>query len=271
MDLGLKDRIALVAGASSGLGRAVATELAREGCKVALCSRDAARIEEAAGAIRDATGASWDRLLPLTCDVTDEGQIEEAVLRTVGHFGGLNVVVTNAGGPPAGFIGDFDAEQWRAALELNLMSTINLCRHALPHLYEAARADDPLARILMITSISAKEPIPNLYLSNVSRAGVQGFAKSLAAEVGPAGITVNTILPGYTRTERLAELSEAIRARTGASVEDVERGWAEATALKRLGTEAEFAAAAAFLVSARASYVTGVAFVVDGGRVKHLL
>ncbi|QXD16522.1 SDR family oxidoreductase [Rhodocaloribacter litoris] len=270
MDLGIRDRIAFVAGASRGLGRAVALELAREGCRVAVCSRDPGRIEEAATYIREAAGISWEHVLPVACDVTDEAQIEEAMLRTVGHFGGLHILVTNAGGPPAGFVDDFDAAQWRAALELNLMSTINLCRHALPHLRKAA-AGDGLARILMITSVSAKEPIPNLYLSNVARAGVQGFAKSLALELGPEGITVNTILPGYTRTDRLVELAEAIRARTGSSVEEIERGWAEANALRRIGTEAEFAAAAAFLVSARAGYITGTALVVDGGRVKHLL
>ncbi len=271
MDLGLSDRVAFVAGASSGLGRAVATELAREGCRVALCSRSSERIEAAASYIVEAAGCSWEHVLPIVCDVTDEAQIEQAILRTVGQFGGLNIMVTNAGGPPAGYVGDFDADQWRQALELNLMSTINLCRHALPHLRRAAGASDPLARIVMITSVSAKEPIPNLYLSNVARAGVQGFAKSLAAEVGPEGITVNTVLPGYTRTARLRELAEAVQARTGASIEEIERGWAEASALKRLGTEEEFAAAVAFLASARAGFITGTALVVDGGRVKHLL
>ncbi len=270
MDLGLKDRIAFVAGASSGLGLAAATELAREGCKVALCSRNAARIEGAAERIRETVDIPADRLLPLTCDVTDEARIAEALAQTVNHFGGLHILITNAGGPPAGYIEDFDAAQWRAALDLNLMSTINLCRHALPYLRRAAR-DDGHARVLMVTSVSAKEPLPNLYLSNVARAGVQGFAKSLAEELGPEGITVNTILPGFTRTERLSELSEAVHARTGASIEEIEAGWAAANALKRIGTEAEFAAAAAFLASARASYITGIGFLVDGGRVKHLL
>lgn len=271
MDLGLKDRVAFVAGASSGLGLAVAAELAREGCRVALCARSAERIEAAADRIARETGTAADRLLPLACDVTDEAQIRAAIDRTAGRFGALHLLVTNAGGPPAGFVDDFDADQWRAALELNLISTVNLCRHALPHLRAAARGDDGLARILMITSVSAKQPVPNLYLSNAARAGVQGFAKSLAEELGPAGITVNTILPGYTRTERLAGLAEATRQRTGQSTDEVERGWADAAALKRLAEPSEFAAAAAFLLSARASYITGVALPVDGGRVKHLL
>lgn len=270
MDLGLTGRVAFVAGASSGLGMAVAAELAREGCRVALCSRSEARIAEAARRIAAETGAA-DRLLPLSCDVTDEAQIAAAIAQTVERFGGLNLLVTNAGGPPAGYIDDFDADQWRAALELNLISTVNLCRAALPHLRAAAKPPERHARILMITSVSAKQPIPNLYLSNAARAGVQGFAKSLAEELGPEGITVNTLLPGYTRTERLSSLAESTRQRTGQSREEIERGWSDATALKRLGEPEEFAAAAAFLLSARAAFITGVALPVDGGRSKHLL
>ena len=235
---------------------------------MALCSRDQGRIETAAETVRtDLPGAD---LLPLVCDVTDEAAIERALSRTVEVFGALHVLVTNAGGPPAGYVDDFDAEAWRQALELNLMSTINLCRHALPSLRRAAQSDRH-ARIVMITSVSAKQPVPNLYLSNTARAGVQGFAKSLSEELGPEGITVNTILPGYTRTERLGELAEAAHDRSGASVEEIEHSWAEANALKRLGTPDEFAAAVAFLASAQSSYITGVALPVDGGRVKHLL
>lgn len=279
MDLGLRDRIAFVAGASSGLGRAVALELAAEGCRVALCSREEARIEAAADEIRREAGVAADRVLPLVCDVTEEAQIEAALRQAAEHFGdrsggrsgGLHILVTNAGGPPAGYIGDFDAAQWRRALDLNLMSTINLCRHALPYLRAAVRSEQPLGRILMITSISAKQPIPNLYLSNTARAGVQGFARSLAEELGPEGITVNTILPGYTRTERLRELADAIEQRSGRAPEETEAEWAAHSALKRIADPQEFAAAALFLLSARASYITGVALPVDGGRSKHLL
>lgn len=270
MDLGLQDRIAFVAGASAGLGRAVASRLLAEGASVALCSRDSDRIEAAAQELADETGAAPERVLPLTCDVTDEAQIEAALAATIEHFGALHVLVTNAGGPPAGLIDDFDAEDWRDALELNLMSTINLTRHALPHLRRSAETDGH-ARIVMVSSVSAKQPIPNLYLSNTARAGVQGFAKSLAEELGPAGITVNTVLPGYTRTARLQELGENAAERTGQSLEEVEAGWVEQNAIKRLGEPEEFAAAVAFLASTHAAYVTGVAFPIDGGRVKHLL
>ena len=269
MDLGLTDRVAFVAGASSGLGLAAATRLAREGARVALCSRSEKRIEDAARHVREEADVGEDRVLPLVCDVRDEGAIKRAVGRTSGHFGGLHVLVTNAGGPPPGTVEDFDAEAWRQALELNLLSTINLCRHALPHLRHGAK-EDGLGRIVMVTSVSAKQPIPGLYLSNVARAGVQGFAKSLAEEVGPDGVAVNTILPGYTRTERLESLAASIQERTGQSADEVEAGWAANTALKRIGRPDEFADALAFLASARASYLTGVALPVDGGQVKGL-
>ena len=271
MDLGLKNRVAFVAGASSGLGLAVAKQLAQEGCRVALCSRSKERVEHAVQYLVEQGAGQKDLFLPIECDVTDENQIQIAIKRTVEVFGELNILVTNAGGPPAGFIDDFAADEWREALELNLMSTINMCRAALPYLREAAGKDDALARILMITSVSAKEPIPNLYLSNTARAGVQAFAKSLSNELGPAGITVNTILPGYTKTDRLADLANAVHARTGQSLEEIEESWAESNALKRLGTTEEFAASAVFLCSQPAAYITGIGLLVDGGRVKHVI
>ena len=271
MDLGIAGRAAFVAGASSGLGYAVALELAREGCRVAVCSRSEERISEAAKDLLRDSGAVPGDILGIACDVTDEEAVGAAMKQAVDAFGALNILVTNAGGPPAGFIDDLSTEQWRSAIDLNLMSTIHLCRAALPHLRKAAAGSDPLARILMITSVSAKQPIPNLYLSNTARAGVQGFAKSLAEELGPDGITVNTILPGYTRTDRLKELAQRAQETTGKSMDEIERGWAEHCALKRIAEPHEFAAAAAFLVSRRASFITGVAFPVEGGRSKHLL
>ncbi len=269
MNLGLTDRVAFVAGASSGLGLATATELAREGCLVTICSRDKQRITEAARHVVTNGNSHEDRVLALTCDVTDEDQIQEAFEQTEARFGGIHILVTNAGGPPAGFVDDFDAADWRGALELNLMSTINLCRRALPYLRRSAK--EGLARIIMITSVSAKQPILNLYLSNVSRAGVQGFAKTLSEELGAEGITVNTVLPGYTRTERLTHLNQTTQMRTGQSAEEIEKGWADANALKRIGEPEEFAAAVTFLAGARAGYITGIALPVDGGRIKHLL
>lgn len=269
MDFGLDGKVAFVAGASTGLGFAAARELALEGCSVGICSRSEDRIREAAAAISASVGDER-RVLPLRCDVTNDEAIRAALDRTIASFGALNVLVTNAGGPPAGLVDDFDADDWRGAIELNLMSTINMTRHALPHL-RAAAASSGHARIIMITSVSVKQPIPNLYLSNVARAGIHGFAKTLAEELGPAGITVNCLLPGYTRTNRLEELARDARTRTGKSLDEIESGWASASALGRLGEPGEFAAAVAFLASSRAAFITGVSLPVDGGRVKHLL
>lgn len=267
MDLGLTNRTAFVAGASKGLGRAAAHELAQEGCNVALCSRNEGHIRGAAEAIREDTGAD---VLPLVCDVTDSEQVESAIAQTVDTFGGLHVLVTNAGGPPSGAATELDPSDYRDAVELNLMSTISLCDAALPHLRTAAAEDDH-ARIIMVTSVSSKQPIPTLALSNTARAGVQGYAKSLADDLGPTGITVNTVLPGYTRTQRLEDLADDIQDRTGQSRAEIEAGWADDNALSRIGNPEEFAASVAFLASARAGYVTGVALPVDGGRSKHLL
>lgn len=271
MDLGLKDKVAFVAGASSGLGYAVALGLLNEGCRVAICSRSEERIQAAAAKLAQEAGTTSEQILPIVCDVTVEEDVERAYKEVADNWGGIHILVTNAGGPPAGFVGDFTADQWRDAIELNLMSTINLSRHALPYIKTAAQEEDGLARILMITSVSARQPIPNLYLSNTTRAGVQGFAKTLSEELGPLGITVNTIMPGFTKTERLSELAEAVQKQTGKSIKEIEASWAEANALKRMGDPSEFAAAAVFLVSKPAAYITGIGLVVDGGRVKHLL
>ena len=269
MDLGLDGKVAFVAGASGGLGYATAFTLLQEGCKVAICSRNKERIEAAASRLASETGNT--QILPLVCDVKDETSIQAAYQNVIKTWGELHILIPNGGGPPAGFIDDFSADQWRDALELTLISMINMARHALPHLKDAARKEDGLARILFITSVSARQPIPNLYLSNTARAGVQGFAKSLSEEVGPLGITVNTIMPGYTKTERLNELAEAVHKKTGKSIKDIESSWADANALKRMGDPSEFASAAVFLVSKPAAYITGIGLVVDGGRVKHLV
>jgi len=270
MDLGLSDRIVFVAGASRGLGRAAALELVQEGAQVALCSRDEDRITAAADAICDEADVDPHRVLPLVCDVTDEEAVQSAIDETVDTFGGLHVLVTNAGGPPSGTATEVDLETYREAVELNLMSTISMCNAALPHL-RAAAEDDDHARIIMVTSVSAKQPIPTLALSNTARAGVQGYAKSLADDLGPIGITVNTVLPGYTRTDRLEDLAESIQEDTGQSYEEIEADWAEQNVLPRIGEPDEFAATVAFLASKRAGYVTGVALPVDGGRSKHVL
>jgi len=271
MDLQLTDQTAFVAGASKGLGYATACALAAEGCRVAVCSRDETRITGAAAAIADETDQPAEAVFPVVCDVTDEAAVAHAIETTVAQFGALHVLITNAGGPPAGTATSVKPDDWPAALELNLLSTIALCRHATPHLQAAAAEDDGHARIIMIASAAAKEPIPRLALSNTARAGVLGYMKSLAADLGPAGITVNAVLPGYMRTERLNDLADSTRAGTGQTREAVFAGWAENNALKRIGTPAEFAATVAFLAGKPAGYITGTAVPIDGGRTKHLL
>ena len=269
MDLGLDGKRAFVAGASSGLGLAVATALAREGCNVALCSRSDERLEVAKKSIVQETGSPSERIHLLNCDVTNEEDVIASISEAASAMGGLNILVTNAGGPPTGLISDFDSGAWREGLDLNLMSTINLCRHALPFLVAGAR-DEGHGRIIMVTSIAAKQPIQTLYLSNTARAGVQGFAKTLSEEVGHHGITVNTVLPGFTRTARLQHLVEDLQARTGQTAEEVESGWAESAALRRLGEPEEFAAVVAFLASKPAAFITGSAIPIDGGFSKHV-
>ena len=270
MDLGLQGKTAFIAGASSGLGLAVAVAFAREGCNVVICSRDETRINEAKESILAKTSAESQTILPITCDVTRESNVRDAIQKTTDTYGRLHVLLTNAGGPNTGQIEDFSEEDWKAGLQLNLVSTINLCRYALPSLRQAAHQDQH-ARILMITSIAAKQPIGSLYLSNTSRAGVQGFAKTLSEEVGCEGITVNTLLPGFTRTERLKHLVDYMTEHQGKTAQEVEQGWASQASLNRLGEPWEFAAVATFLASKQAGFITGIALPIDGGFSKHVL
>jgi 3-oxoacyl-[acyl-carrier protein] reductase len=270
MNLELDGRTAFIAGASTGLGYAAAAALLGEGCDVAICSRSVERVNAAARSLRSRLRTPDQQVVPLQCDVTDAAAIEQAFERVEKSFGKLNVLVTNAGGPPAGPIADFSADDFRQALELNLVSAINLVQRARPLLETAAR-NDGHARIIMVTSVSAKQPLPSLVLSNTARAGLQGYAKTLADELGSLGITVNTVLPGYTETERLDELADALHRRSGRTREEIRSEWAEQNALKRLGDPAEFAAVVTFLAGKRAGYVTGVALPVDGGRSRHLL
>jgi 3-oxoacyl-[acyl-carrier protein] reductase len=180
-------------------------------------------------------------------------------------FGSVDILVANAGGPPAGFFDDFNAQHYRDAVELNLISTINLCRRAVPYMRERG-----WGRIVAITSIAAKQPVENLILSNTARAGVLGFIKSLSQQIGADGITANTVCPGYHLTERLKNLSLSIAKKEGVSIEDVYARWAASTPMKRIGDPTEFAAIVAFLCSERASYLTGTVIQVDGGAYRAL-
>jgi 3-oxoacyl-[acyl-carrier protein] reductase len=263
MDLQLTNKRALVTGASRGLGYATAKGLALEGCRVAINSRNTEKINAAASQLSAETHAD---VLALPGDVTDPAVPAELIAQTVAAFGGLDLLVTNAGGPPPGKFESFDDATWGKAIELSLMSHIRLIRAALPVLRQS-----PAASVLAITSYSVKQPIPNLVLSNSIRAATIGLIKTLALEVGGEGIRFNSILPAWTETERVYELM-GNRAKNNATTvnEEIARQ-ARDSALGRMGTPEEFANAAVFLLSPAASYITGVMLTVDGGMYKGTL
>jgi 3-oxoacyl-[acyl-carrier protein] reductase len=263
MDLLLQGRVAAVAAASSGLGKAAALELAKEGAKIAICSRDEARVKQAAQDIANATGGE---VFPVVADVSTRTGCKRFIAETARHYGGLDIPVTNAGGPPAGPAEQMTDEQWLLAIDLNLLSTIRMVYAALPHL----RASDQ-GRVIAITSISAKQPLDNLILSNTTRAGVLGFIKSMANELGHTGITFNAILPGWTRTARVRELLATLSETRHVPVAEVEASIAAAIPVGRMGSVEEFAATVAFLASGRSGYIDGLAIQVDGGQSKSVI
>jgi 3-oxoacyl-[acyl-carrier protein] reductase len=263
MDLGLKDRVAIIAASSRGLGKACARELAREGATVVICARDADELAAAADEIHAETGGV---VLWMAIDLTDAAQIRHLAEETLRRYGRIDVLVTNNGGPPTGYFDDMDDETWLAAHELTLMSAVRLIRAVLP-----AMRVQGWGRIINITSVSVKQPLDDLLMSNVYRPGVVALAKTLATQVAADGITINNVAPGYTSTERVVEIFDARAAKQGRSVEEV---MAETTAnypMKRMGRPEELAAVVAFLASERASYITGATIQVDGGYFKGLL
>jgi 3-oxoacyl-[acyl-carrier protein] reductase len=262
MDLGIRGRVAIIAASSKGLGLAVAQTLATEGANVAMCARNAETLDAAARQVA-ATGAI---VFHRPVDVTDAEQVRAFVADTVGHFGRLDICVTNAGGPPSkGFL-DVSVEEWRRAVDLNLMSTIYFAREVLPHMQRAR-----WGRLVTITSVSIKQPIDGLILSNAVRAGATGLAKTLANEFGKDNILINNICPGFTLTDRLADLGATIAKARGITLEQAHALWTSNIPLGRLGHPEEFAAMVAFLCSEQASYVTGTSIAVDGGFAKGLL
>jgi 3-oxoacyl-[acyl-carrier protein] reductase len=263
MDLGLKDKIALVTSASRGLGYAAALALARDGCRVVVNSRDEANIKSAAEKIRAETGA---QVIGLAGDVSLPDVPAKLVAQTVEAFGGLDLLITNTGGPPSGSIDSLDEAQWQRGVDLCLMAHVRLIKAALPYLRKSSAAS-----VLTVTSYSVKQPIPNLLLSNSLRSATIGLTKSLALELGKDGIRFNSILPGWTETERVGELMTARATANRSSVEEETRKQSEQSPLGRMGRPEEFANAAAFLVSPAASYITGVMLNVDGGMYKGTL
>lgn len=263
MDLRLKGKVALVAAASRGLGRAVAEELAAEGASLVLCARGAESLAEACDCIERTTGAS---VHGVTGDVSSSSDVSRIVGAALERFGRVDILVTNAGGPPAGSFDSLSAQDWEAATRMTLTSVLELTRAVLPGMRQRR-----WGRILNITSIAVKQPVDNLMLSNSLRAAVTGFARTLANEVAAEGITVNNLLPGYTRTERVEELARSAADREGIAEADVRARWEGEIPMRRLGEPHEFAALAAFLASERASYITGTSITVDGGWVRSLL
>ena len=263
MDLGLKDRAALVTGASKGLGRAVAQRLAMEGADVVVNSRSADALEATAAEIARASGR---RVLPVAGDVADEAFCAHLVERAASGLGRLDILVANAGGPPPGGVNDFTPEAYRKALDLNLMSTVQLTLAALPGMRK-----NGWGRIVAITSVAVKQPVHNLLLSNTARPGVVGFIKSISRDLAAEGILCNVAAPGFIHTARVESLLATQAEARGTSREAVLEAIAADIPAGRIGRPEEFANGVVFLASEAASYITGHTMQIDGGLVQGLL
>ncbi len=260
METGLRDRVAVVAASSQGLGRAAAEALAAEGAKLALCARNEKNLRAAADAIRQKHQVE---VFERAFDVTHGGAVQAFVNAVAEKFGRIDVCVTNAGGPPAGGFLAHSLDDWRKAVELNFLSVVSFCQAVLPHMQKQR-----WGRILTITSMAVKRPVPELILSNAVRNAVVGLVRSLANEFGRDGILVNNLAPGYTATERLKELGATRSAKLGISADEVMQRFGDETALRRVAEPREFADAVVFLASERASYITGQTILIDGGAYK---
>jgi len=263
MDLGLQGKVAMVGGASRGLGGAVARALAAEGVRVSMASREAAAIEAAAVRVTNETGAET---LGVAANLAEAPAIERWFEQTTARFGGVDLLFVNTGGPPAGPSLVFDDAAWQAAVDLLLLSAVRMVRLAVPSM--KARGG---GSILFSTSVSVKEPIAGLALSNVVRAGVAALAKTLAFELAADGIRVNTLIPGRIDTDRVRELDEGRSRLEGISLEEQRRRMEASIPLARYGAADEYAWAAAFLLSERSRYTTGAALQVDGGMIRAVL
>jgi 3-oxoacyl-[acyl-carrier protein] reductase len=257
MDLGLKGRGVIVAASSEGIGRAAAEAFAREGAQVAMCARTEKTLRDAAEEIRSKTAAE---VYAEPLDVTDAAAVARYVEQVAKRFGRIDVCVTNAGGPPAKNFLSISTDEWRKAVDMNFMSVVYLAKAVIPYMQRHR-----WGRIITITSISVKQPITDLIMSNSVRAGVVGLVKSLANEFGKDGILVNNVGPGYTATERLKELAGVRALAAGVSQEKIYETWAAEAPVRRLGEPREIADVIVWLASERASYVTGQTVLADGG------
>jgi len=263
MDLKLKDRVALVAGSSRGLGAAIAELLSHEGALVVINGRNEEKVKTKAEGIAKTTG---NRVIGVAGDVSDPAIPHIMVDETIRQFGRLDILVTNSGGPPRGDFMSLDDAAWQKAYESLFMGPVRLIRAAIPHLEKSDAAS-----VLTITSYAVKQPIPNLILSNSIRAATVGLTKTLALELGGKGIRLNSILPGWTTTERVDDLMTSRAQQYQTSIDEEYQKETSESALKRMATPEEFANVAVFLVSPAASYMTGAMIAVDGGTVKGLL
>ena len=263
MDLGIRGKIALVSASSRGLGRAIAEELAAEGANLVMCARGEDVLRQTADSIRKNSSVT---VVKVAADVSQQSGLDRVTKTALDKFGKVDILVTNSGGPPSGTFESFDPEAWESATRLLLTSVVGLARAVLPGMKERR-----WGRILNVTSIAVKQPIDGLMLSNSLRAAVTGFARTLANEVALYNITVNNIMPGYTRTDRVEELARQTSEKTGASLTDAFAKWEREVPMGRIGEPREFAALAAFLASERASYITGSSIAVDGGWIRSLL
>ena len=263
MNLGLTDKIAVVGASSKGLGKAIALGLAQEGAKVTICARNINTLETTAEEIRKQTGTE---VLAIPTDVSEPEQVDALIIKAISHFEGIDILVNNAGGPRAGRFDDLSSEDYLSAVHLNLMSTINLCRAVVPTMRERGGG-----RIINLTSVSVKQPVDGLMLSNMARTGVIGFAKTLATELAPDKILVNNVCPGIIFTDRIKQLATVRAEEAGISFEDALEKMTADIPLGRIGDPEEFANLVVFLASERASYITGATIQADGGMVKSLL
>jgi 3-oxoacyl-[acyl-carrier protein] reductase len=256
MDLGLKGKVAVVTASSRGLGHAVAAALAEEGARLAICSRDEKRISEAASGLKETCKAD---VLPVVCDVSNPRSVTELRDKVLEAFGGADVVFINAGGPPPGGVLDVTPKDYEEAIRLNLMSAVHLAYAFLPEMKEKG-----WGRIIASTSITVKQPIPSLALSNISRVGVVALIKSLARELAQFKITANAVAPGYIMTDRVQQLLEARVAKENISFGQALQQMAAQIPAQRPGTPEEFGALVAFLASERAAYINGETVLIDG-------
>ncbi len=262
MDLGLKNRVAIVAASSQGLGRAIAAGFAAEGARLAMCSRDEKKLRIAAQEIRERHKAD---IYCEPLDVTNTQAVHQFVENVARHFGRIDICVTNAGGPPAKNFLSTTMDEWRRATELNFLSTVAFAHEVIPHMQR-----NRWGRIVTLTSVSVRQPVQDLILSNAVRAAVVGLVKSLSNEFGKDGILVNNVGPGYAATERLNELAAVRSLAANKNKQEIFDEWAAASAVKRVGKPEEIADAVVWLASERASYITGQTVLADGGLYKGL-